>query len=119
MLRSLTEIRGDEALDMVADLLEPATEIMSDKDVEIAYKTSMVKAISIAIKNHKKAVKTILALVEGEDPNTYEPSVAIIPARIYQILTDPVLQDLFTLPNQKSEEATFGSVSENTEDVKG
>ena len=118
MLRSLTEIKGDEALDMVADLLDPATEIMSDKDVADAYKESMVKAISVAIKNHKKAVKKILALTEGEDPETYEPNVVIIPARLYQILTDPVLQDLFTLPNQRLEEATSGSVSESTEDAK-
>lgn len=119
MLRSLTEIKGDEALDMVADLLDPATEIMTDDDVKDAYyNESKVKAISVAIKNHKKAVKTILALVEGEDPNTYEPNVVIIPARIYQIITDPVLQDLFTLPNQNLEEATSGSVSESTEDAK-
>lgn len=115
-MRSLTEIKGDEALDLVADLLEPATEIFSDKEVAKAYNESAVKAISIAIKNHKESVKTIIALMNEEDPKTYQPSVADIPVTLYQIITDKELQNLFISQGQKASEGISGSVTGSSEE---
>lgn len=114
-MRSLTEIKGDNALDLIADLLEPATEIMSDKSVKTAYETgNMASAVKVAIKGHKDAVKLILALLNEQDVDTYEPSVAEIVKGTLQILSDKALQDLFTLPNQNPVEDTSGSASEST-----
>lgn len=116
-MRSLTEIKGDDALDLIADLLEPATEIMGDKNVKTAYYTkNMASAVKVAIKGHKDAVKLILAVLEEQDPKTYEPSVTDIIQGAMQIFNDKALQDLFTLPDQTSEEDTSGSASESSED---
>ena len=116
-MRSLTEIKGDNALDLVADILEPATEIMSDKKVKTAYYTkNMASAVKVAIKGHKDAVRLILALLNEEDAEEYNPSVADIIKGALEILSDKALQDLFTLPNQKSEEDTSGSVSESSKE---
>lgn len=115
-MRSLAEIKGDDALDLIADLLEPATEIMSDKKVKTAYYTkNKASAIKVAIKEHKQAVKLILAALEEQDPQTYEPSVEDIIKGALKIINDPALEDLFTLPNQTLEEDISGSVSENSE----
>lgn len=115
-MRSLTEIKGDDALDLVADILEPATEIMSDKKVKTAYHTkNMASAVKVAIKDHKDAVRLVLALLNEEDAKAYDPSVADIVKGALQILSDKALQDLFTFPNQKPEEDTFGSASESSE----
>lgn len=115
-MRSLTEIKGDDALDLFVDLLDPVTEIFSDKEVANIYnEKGTLEAIKVAIKNHKKAVKTIVALVNEEDPATYEPSVAVIPATLYQIVTDADLLSLFTSQGQKISKDTSGSVTENTE----
>ena len=113
-MRSLTEIKGDKALDLVADLLEPVTEIFSDEEVSKAYNVSILNAIKVAIKNHKKAVKTIVALMNEEDPNTYEPNVVEIPAMLYQVVTDKEIQRLFTSQGQNLNENTSGSVTEST-----
>ena len=120
MIKNLADVKGDAALDLVADLIDPVTEIMSDPVVAAAYRGtekepgSKAKAIKVAIKTHKKAITTILALMDEEDPKTYEPSAMVIPVRLLQILNDPDMNSLFTLPDQSSEENTFGSVSENT-----
>lgn len=119
MLKSLSEIKGDKALDFVADMLDPVTAILADVDVKTAYEAgSYMSAIKVALKNHKKEVKIILALMDEEDPKTYEPNALTAPARLYQIVTDKDVQDLFTLQGQKSVENTSGSVLENTEDEK-
>lgn len=120
MIKSLAEIKGDKALYLIADLIDPITEIMSDPAVAAAYRGtekepgSKAKAIKVAIKTHIKAVTTILALMDEEDPKTYQPSAMVIPVRLLQMLNDPDLNSLFTLPNQSSEENTSGSVSENS-----
>lgn len=116
-MRSLTEIKGDDALELIADMLEPATEIMSDKEVKTAYYTkNMASAVKVAIKGHKDAVKLILALLSEEDVSTYSPSVADIVKGAMQILSDKALQDLFTLPNQKPDKDISGSVSESSKE---
>lgn len=120
MIKNLADIKGDAALELVADLIDPVTEIMSDPVVAAAYRGtekepgSKAKAIKVAIKTHKKAITTILALMDEEDPKTYEPSAMVIPVRLLQILNDPDMNSLFTLPDQSSEENTSGSASENT-----
>ena len=120
MIKNLADVKGDAALDLVADLIDPVTEIMSDPVVAAAYRGtekepgSKAKAIKVAIKTHKKAVTTILALMDEEDPKTYEPSAMVIPVRLLQILNDPDMNSLFTSADQSSEENTSGSVSENT-----
>lgn len=122
MIKNLADVKGDAALDLVADLIDPVTEIMSDPVVAAAYRGtekepgSKAKAIKVAIKTHKKAITTILALMDEEDPKTYEPSAMVIPVRLLQILNDPDMNSLFTLPDQTSEENTSGSASENSKD---
>lgn len=120
MIKNLADVKGEAALDLVADLIDPVTEIMSDPVVANAYRGtekepgSKAKAIKVAIKTHKKAITTILALMDEEDPKTYQPSAMVIPVRLLQILNDPDMNSLFILPDQSSEENTSGSVSENT-----
>ena len=122
MIKNLADIKGDAALDLVADLIDPVTEVMSDPVVAAAYRGtekepgSKAKAIKVAIKTHKKAITTILAIMDEEDPETYQPSAMVIPVRLMQILSDPDMNNLFTLPDQTSEENTSGSVSGNSKD---
>ena len=114
-MRALTEIKGDAALDMIADLIDPITEITSDEDVKNAYRDgNKAQAIKVSIKNHKQAVKSILAVLEEKDADEYQPSIADMIYGIQKILLDETLKSLFTLPNQNQEEDTFGSVSEST-----
>lgn len=97
----LSDLKGEAALDALADLIEPASEIMTDKEVVALFKSGQrTKAISKAIKNHKKAVITILAITEGENPEEYKPSVLSLPAKLLEILNDKEMLDLFQLQGQ-------------------
>lgn len=112
----LSDIRGEKALDVLADLLEPAAEIVQDKAVVAAFDggDNVLAAVKAAIKNHKKAVITILAITEGENPATYQPNVLSLPMKLIEILNDEELMGLFTSQGQ-TESTSSGSVSENIE----
>lgn len=114
----LSEIKGEQALDVLADILEPAARIISDDEIEKAYKSGQkLKAVKIAIKDHKRDVITILAIMDGEDPETYEPNVLSVPIKLFEILNDPDVMGLFLSQEQSMEEISSIPAMESTGDL--
>ena len=93
----LSDIKGERALDVLADLIDPVAEILGDKEISEALQSGKApaKAIKLALKNHKRAVLDMMAAIDGEDPETYQPSLFVLPKRILDLLNDPEVQQLF------------------------
>ena len=111
----LSEYQGEAALDILADLIEPAGEIMSDKEIGDAFKENRFKAIGLAIKNHKKAVMKILATMDGVPVEEYKCNVFTLPVKILELLNAPELVQLFPSQCQTGDANSSGSASGNTE----
>ena len=110
---------NEEQLELFADLLEPAAEILGDEEIAKVFKGGgkAVTAVKMAIKNHKAAVVALLAALDGESAETYVvPAPPILAVKLLNFLNDPDLQQLFTSPGQKNVAASFGSDTESTED---
>ena len=112
----LSEYQGEAALDLLADLIEPAGEIMSDKEIGEVFKDNRFKAIGMAIKNHKKAVMKILATMDGVPVEEYKCNVLTLPVKILELLNDPELIRLFQYQGQTGDANSSGSASVNTEE---
>ena len=57
----LSEIKGEAAINVIAEIIEPATEILSDPKVKFAARAKNIAgAASIALKNHPKAALHLL-----------------------------------------------------------
>lgn len=109
-MRKLSEFRGEEGLDLLADLIDPASEIMTDKQlVSLFRERNMKEAAKVALKTHKKAVLEIMARLDGEDPKTYAPSFFALPMQLLEIFNDPELINLFTSQGQQEEPTSSGS----------
>lgn len=111
----LSEYQGEAALDILADLIEPAGEIMSDKEIGNVFKENRFKAIGMAIKNHKKSVIQIMATIDGVPVEEYKCNVFTLPAKILELLNDQALVQLFTYQGQTGDADSSGSASENIE----
>ena len=113
----LSDWKGEEAIELLADLLDPISEIFTDKEWNAKRKTGATKMelIKLALKGHKKAVLRIMALLNGEDPETYEPNIVQLPITIMQLLNDEDLLKLFQSQGQMMPEESSGSAMENTE----
>jgi hypothetical protein len=115
----LSEYKGEQALDMLADLIEPATAIMADPEIArlTRAKIPAIKIVKVAIKNHKREVLEIMATLDGADPKDYAEKVNLftLPAKLLEIINDPDLMSLFTLQGQSKDETNSGSASENIE----
>ena len=111
----LSEYQGEVALDILADMIEPAGEIMSDKQIGDVFKENRFKAIGLAIKKHKRAVMQILATMDGVPVDEYKCNVFTLPMKILELLNDPALIQLFTYQGQTGDASSSGSASENIE----
>lgn len=121
----LSEYRGDDALEVLAELLEPAVEILADADIAAAWRDKnpnktrgqkQLKAVSIAIKKHKEAVIAILAALDHETPDEYREKINVVtlPKKLLEVLNDKDLRNFFTSQEQTKGEPS-GSASANTE----
>ena len=111
-----SEIRGEHALDVLADMIDPFTEIMADPEIKnLILSNNKLGTVKYVLKNYKPQVLTILALMEDEDPETYKPNLLEIPIKLLQLLNDPAFKPFFTSQGQNPEKTSSGSVTENTE----
>ena len=95
-MRKLSEIKGEEALDVLAEIIEPAAEIFTDENVKKALKSeSRIKAAKIILKDHKKAILALMAALEETPVEEYKPTLLALPALISEVLNDPELNSLF------------------------
>lgn len=98
----LSEIKGEKALDAMADLLEPLSLIFADPEIQRSVKNDEPKMILVKkiLKTHKKEAIQIMAILDGETPETYEISLLKIPLKLLEIINDPEVQSLFTYQGQ-------------------
>lgn len=96
-MRKLSEIKGEEALDVLAEILVPIVDIWNDEDVKAGYETNVAKAVSVAIKKHKEEIINIFALLDGKtyEEELEEINILSLPADIIGILNESAIQDLF------------------------
>ena len=118
---SISDIKGEAALDAFADMIDPAMEIMTDPAIATAYKdpnTNNAQVIGLIIKGHKQAVIRIMAILDGKDPETYADEINIftVPAKLMEIINDPEVRSLFPLQAQQKTFESFGPATVNTQE---
>ena len=117
----ITEYKGEDAVDLLADIMEPAMEIFADSEVFKLYEDGRVtiKDIKHLLKTHKKAVIEIMARVDGIPYEEYVKKVNIftLPKKALELLSDKELMDFFASQGLNLGNALFGSVMENIEET--
>lgn len=111
----LLEVTGTEAIELLADLIDPITDIAQDADILKCIQTNQkIKAVKFALKNHAQTVIEIMALCEGVPVDEYNPYITELPGKILEILNHPDIAKLFTSQVQ-TEAPSSGLATENTQ----
>lgn len=121
----LSEVKGEKALDMLADLIEPITEIADDKEIvkimasrkktKESTKIVLGRAVSTAIKKHKKAVIKILATLDDVPVEEYDCNILSLPKKLLDIVNDEAIFDLFTSQGQETQTPSGSAMVNTTE----
>lgn len=118
----LSDYKGEEALDVLADIIEPLTYVIADKEIqELARQKPQppaIKFVKPAIKNHKKELIQILARLENQDVEEYAENMSLItlPMQILDLINDPEVQSLFRSQG-KSQVTSLASSSSAMENI--
>ena len=113
----LSDFKGEEAIEILADIMEPASIIMGDEAVQrmLTQKgNSYMKVASYILKEYKKEILDMYEPLTKESRGEATP-VKLIKV-IVDILNDPELTSLFTSQGQEEALKSSGSATENTED---
>ena len=112
----LSEIKNEQAIEVLADMFDPIIEIASDeKVVSAARGDNKVLMVKYILKEHSRAVFELMALTEGVPVEEYECNVLTLPSKLVELFNQPEFEFLFQSQGQKMEETSFGSATENTE----
>lgn len=113
----LEEAKGVDAIDLIADLIDPITDIAQDDEIQKithAPNTPVLKIVKAILKLHKKEAVEILAILDGVPAEEYRGTVLTITKKLLSLISNPELQDFFGLSGQKTEQKSSGSATENT-----
>lgn len=114
----LSEIKGEEAMEVLADILESATVIMQDEEIVRGFRKGgeRIKIISTMLRKYKKEIIQILAAMERKPVDEFECNVMTLPAKLIEIFNDAELMGFFFSPAETDLSNGSGSATENTGD---
>ena len=112
----LSEIKGERAVEVIADLIEPIANIATDKecadlfsvkpvkdeDKKVTARKHLVKKVPALLKSHKQDVIKIIATLDGKSVN--DMNVFSITAALIGFVQDEALIELFTSAARSVEE---------------
>ena len=103
----LSDYKGEDAIEVLADIIEPLALILADKEIrqlvqDKGTKTAPIKLVKPALKNHKKEVLEILARIENVPVDEYAETVNVftLPMQVLDFINDKNVQNLFTSQRQ-------------------
>lgn len=101
----LSEIKGKKAIEMIADLMEPVAKILENGEIKKAVDDNepVIKIVQRLLKGWPDEVITILALLDGKKPETYEVNLLTLPTKVLELINDPEIQTLFFSQGQTEE----------------
>lgn len=119
----LEEFKNEDAVELLADAMEPASVIFGDKEMRTALQNgkSYAACFRIALKNHKTEVVELLAALHGQSFEEYTQAGLCTPIRILSdglaVLNDKDLRTFFiSQVKQMTTNESSTLPAENTEE---
>lgn len=108
----LSDVKGERALDVIAEIIDPVGAIAESKEGKVLFKREVCpknmtpneftvkrlrKSAPSLIKSHKKEIIAILSTIAGVSPGEYAAAMTLpsLINDIIELLTDDVFTELF------------------------
>lgn len=116
-MKKLSDFKGEEAFDLLADLIDPMGDIFSNGEFLQALGTDNKKALKSLLKNNRKSVVEVLARLNEVPVEDFQYNVATLTVQCLALMNDKELLSVFTSQGQIEEEDASGSATENTQEA--
>lgn len=119
----LSDYKGEAVIDLIGEIVEPIGALFKDEEIVSLFSKkgnneprNITEIVKIACKNHKNDIMEILAAINGQTVEQYQPTLTEFIAQavfLFKDLTKDIMT-VFTSSEQKTEKESFGSATENT-----
>ena len=124
-MKKLTEFKDEQALDVLSEILDSAISLMADKEFQRALigdrerniKPNRVEAIKVCLKDHKKELVQIMAVLNETPVEEFHYNILTLPKMVLEIFNDKELVDFFKSQGTETSETSTGPATENTEET--
>jgi hypothetical protein len=113
----ITDFKGEEALDLLVNIMEPVTIIFADKAVRDAYKSQpKLQLVKTVVKSHMAEVLEIMAMLNGMSADEYKAAITIpgLIRQVLELINDKELQSFLESQATETESTASGLPTENT-----
>ena len=96
-MRKFSDVKGEEALDVLAEIIVPITALANDEEVRKGMEVNVANCVAIALKKYKTEIIDIITAVNGKSKKETlkELDLLTLPAYFGDILSNPTIQSLF------------------------
>lgn len=113
----ISEIRGEQAVEILGDLIDPFMRILVSKDVQESAKSNIpVKIAQSMVKADPKAVLEILAICNQVPVEEYRPNPLEVLRDLASVIMDEAVMSLFFSQEPKAVLTASGSVMDDTQE---
>ena len=111
----LSEYKDEEALDVLADIIEPASNIIQDPKIRDSYDSgTIIQTAKVIIKEHKSDIMSILARLDNTPVEEYHCSLFDLPRKVMEIISDVNMSGFFNLSADLTEKDASADATEIT-----
>lgn len=112
----LSDYKNEEAIEVLADIIEPAAYIMADPEITKLFNSGKPKLLVVkyALKEHKQDVIEVIAALHRSKPEDLKFTMVSLIKDLLDLLNDPELLQVFTLQGQETDGEHSGAVMETT-----
>ena len=120
-MRRLQDVKGEEALDVLADVLDYAVRLVKNKKIREALNEGGfrdIETIKLLIKEGKHELISIMAIIDGKPYDEFVETLDLLtlPVMLYQTFNDEALQSVFISQAQTTGVTSSGLATETTEE---
>ena len=116
-MKKLNEYSGEEALDIIVDIMDAVVPFMKDNEVMDAWRNkTVVSGFKISKEKYPEEFKNFIKAYGKFTDEEMKHMSAITVMQIFSsIMTDPIMMSFFASPSRKKDKESSGSATANTE----
>ena len=113
-MKKLSDYQGEEAIELWADLMKPAADILANKEVAtiMQSKKPPILIVHAILKNCKKEAMEILTRIDNTPVNGLNAVTRLL-ALLGEIMEDETAKSFFNMQGQNTDKKHSGSATEN------
>lgn len=116
----LAEYKNEDAINLLADLLDPIGELFTDKAVVAVFKNkeaSQIEQIQTMLRSNPKAIIKMFAILDSKPVEEVSYSIPEMIAKLYEIMQDTDLTSFFKSQAQNEAQQSSGPATETIKEI--